>query len=88
MQTIIGELSDQALLAGDGFLDEVWPDLLSKFGPGRAFSAALTRWCMADPRPLVLLIDEVDSLIGDTLMPIRSTRRSCRGSSPMRSRPS
>ena len=68
MQTIIGELSDQALLAGDGFLDEVWPDLLSKFGPGRAFSAALTRWCMADPRPLVLLIDEVDSLIGDTLI--------------------
>ena len=68
MQTIIGELSDQALLAGDGFLDDVWPDLLSKFGPGRALSAALTRWCMADPRPLVLLIDEVDSLIGDTLI--------------------
>ena len=36
MQTIIGELSDQALLSGDGFLDEVWPDLLAKFGPGRA----------------------------------------------------
>ena len=70
MQTIIGELSDQALLSGDGFLDEVWPDLLAKFGPGRALSAALTRWCMADPRPLVLLIDEIDSLIGDTLISV------------------
>ena len=70
MQTIIGELSDQALLAGDGFLDPVWPDLLARFGPGRALNAALTRWCMADPTPLVLLIDEIDSLIGDTLISV------------------
>ena len=70
MQTIIGELSDQALLAGDEFLDPVWPELLARFGPGRALSAALTRWSMADPRPLVLLIDEIDSLVGDTLISV------------------
>ena len=70
MQTIVGELSDQALFAGDGFLDQVWPELLARFGPGRALSAALSRWCMADPRPLVLLIDEIDSLIGDTLISV------------------
>ena len=70
MQTIIGELSDEALLLGDSFLDEVWSDLLARFGPGRALGAALTRWCMADPRPLVLLIDEIDSLIGDTLIAV------------------
>ena len=64
MRTIIGELSDRALLAGDGFLDPVWPELLARFGPGQALSAALTRWAMADPRPLVLLIDEIDSLVG------------------------
>ncbi len=28
----------------------------------------LTRWCAASPRPLVLLLDEVDALIGDTLI--------------------
>ena len=70
MQTIIGELSDRALLAGDGFLDPVWPELLARFGAGQALSAALTRWAMADPRPLVLLIDEIDSLIGDTLISV------------------
>lgn len=43
MQTIIGELSDEALLLGDSFLDQVWPDLLVRFGPGRALSAVLTR---------------------------------------------
>ncbi len=76
MQTIIGELSDEALLSGDGFLDEVWPDLLAKFGPGRALGAALSRWCLADPRPLVLLIDEIDSLIGDTLISVLRQLRS------------
>ena len=70
MRTIIGELSDRALLAGDGFLDPVWPELLARFGPGQALSAALTRWAMADPRPLVLLIDEIDSLVGDTLISV------------------
>ena len=70
MQTIIGELSDEALLAGDDFLDQTWPELLARFGPGRALNAALTRWAMADPRPLVLLIDEIDSLIGDTLISV------------------
>ena len=76
MRTIIGELSDQALLAGDEFLDPVWPELLARFGPGRALSAALTRWCMADQRPLVLLIDEIDSLIGDTLISVLRQLRS------------
>ncbi len=76
MQTIIGEMSDEALLSGDGFLDEVWPDLLAKFGPGRALGAALSRWCLADPRPLVLLIDEIDSLIGDTLISVLRQLRS------------
>ena len=70
MQTIIGELSDEALLAGDDFLDQTWPEILARFGPGRALNAALTRWAMADPRPLVLLIDEIDSLIGDTLISV------------------
>ena len=70
MRTILGELADNALFSGDGFLDETWLDILGKSGPGRALGAALTRWCMADPRPLVLLVDEIDSLVGDTLLSV------------------
>ena len=69
MRVILGELGDRALLLGDGYLDEVWSDLLARFGDG-ALGAALTRWSSADPRPLVLLIDEIDSLIGDTLISV------------------
>ena len=69
MRVILGALGSRALLQGDGFLDGVWPDILARFGQG-ALGAALTRWCMADPKPLVLLIDEIDSLVGDTLISV------------------
>ena len=66
MRVILGEMGDSALFQGDGFLDGIWSDILARFGDG-ALGAALTRWCRADPKPLVLLIDEIDTLIGDTL---------------------
>ena len=53
---------------GDETLDELWPALLERVGPAQALRQALARWCMADPRPLVLLIDEIDALVGDTLL--------------------
>ncbi len=33
-----------------------------------ALKEFLTLWCQTDPRPTVLLLDEVDSLVGDTLI--------------------
>ena len=69
MHVILGEMSDRALFRGDGFLDGIWSDILARFGD-RALGAALTRWCQADPKPLVLLIDEIDTLIGDTLIAV------------------
>ena len=35
-----------------------------------ALTEALTCWCQADPTPVVLLIDKIDSLIGDTLISV------------------
>ena len=70
MRTILGALADHALLSGDQFLDEVWLDILTSFGPGGALGATLTRWSLADPKPLVLLVDEIDSLVGDTLLSV------------------
>ena len=70
MHVVLGELGDRALLAGDESLDRLWPGVLSRFGSERALGAALIRWCTADPRPLVLLIDEIDTLIGDSLISV------------------
>ena len=70
MRTILGELASRARSIGDEFLDSVWPDILTKYGPYAALREALTRWSEAKAKPLVLLIDEIDSLIGDSLLSV------------------
>ena len=76
VHAILGELGDRALLMGDESLDGLWSEVLARFGPEHALGAALTRWSMADPRPVVLLIDEIDSLIGDSLISVLRQLRS------------
>ena len=70
MRAVLGTLASRARSLGDGFLYEVWPDILATYGPQGALGETLTRWCEADPRPLVLLIDEIDTLIGDSLISV------------------
>ena len=55
---------------GDGVPDDIWPDILAKVGPDDALKEFLVQWCLANPTPLVLLIDEIDSLVGDTLLSV------------------
>ena len=53
MQAILGAMASRAWSASDRFLDEVWSDLLARYGPDGALREALTRWSAADPRPLL-----------------------------------
>ena len=70
MQVILGDLASWARLTlGDEFLAAHWSGFLSEFGAG-ALREALTRWAEDSPKPLVLLIDEIDALIGDTLLAV------------------
>ena len=55
---------------GDRFLQGVWAKTLAEVGPDLALIAALERWAEAAPRPLVLLIDEIDTLVGDSLLSV------------------
>ena len=71
MRAVLSEVALEASLTlGDDTLEEIWPGALERAGPGQALRHALLRWCMADPRPLVLLIDEIDTLVGDTLLSV------------------
>ena len=71
VRTVLAELAFQAgATLGDGSLEDIWPDALERVGPHGALRQALARWCQTDPKPLVLLIDEIDTLIGDTLLSV------------------
>ena len=71
MRTVLAELALQASVTlDDETLENIWPALLDRVGPGQALRQALLRWSMAEPRPLVLLIDEIDALVGDTLLSV------------------
>ena len=70
IRAIMGSLADSAMLLGDDFPAGVWLDVLENMGPENALKGLLTRWCLANPTPLVLLVDEIDSLVGDTLLSV------------------
>ena len=82
MQAILDTLATWAERAlGDRFVEDNWDRILAKSGGHSAFSKMLTLWAEQDSRPLVLLIDEVDSLLGDTLV---SLLRQLREGYPLR----
>ena len=69
MRAVLGRLASQARMTlGDEFLEDVYRDLAAKYVPDEVLLEALSRWAEADARPLVLLIDEIDMLIGDSLL--------------------
>ena len=70
IRAILGSLAENAQELGDDYPEEVWPDILAKVGPDDALKRLLARWCRASPVPLVLLVDEIDSLVGDTLLSV------------------
>ena len=71
MRAILSELEIEAEATLDDPLPaNLWPGLLERAGPVGVLRQVLTRWAQADPAPLVLLIDEIDTLIGDTLIAV------------------
>ena len=77
METILQVLAGTAeIVLGDDSLEEIRREAPAKKSPGTALWSALRRWAEADSRPLVLLIDEIDALIGDTLLSVLRQLRS------------
>ena len=71
IRTVLAGISEEALIAlGDDYLDGTWERALARAGPHGALRHALGRWSLNDPKPLVLLIDEIDALVGDTLISV------------------
>ncbi|WP_246156110.1 ATP-binding protein [Thiohalocapsa marina] len=78
VQTIAAEARRQIGAQGiEALADEV----LERSAPTRVLRAFLAHWCEGTERPLVLLLDEVDALVGDTLI---SLLRQLRAGYPQR----
>lgn len=77
MKTILSIIANDAYYRlGDSFLEKSWQQILKKRGEYSALQGLLTLWCEHSAQPVVLFIDEVDSLVGDTLISLLRQLRS------------
>ncbi|MCY4356731.1 MAG: AAA family ATPase, partial [Gammaproteobacteria bacterium] len=77
MHSIFSSLGKRARIAlQDSFVRNHAEEVLKTAGPDFALEEMLTRWCEVNPKPLVLLIDEIDALVGDTLVSVLRQLRS------------
>ena len=67
---ILNQLADRARDTGDDALAGIWKAALEDGGPSDGLRSALSRWAQVSPKPIVLLLDEVDALVGDTLLSV------------------
>ena len=71
MQTILSVICRRAKShLGDPFPDQVRAGILSSAGPHDALQALLAAWCEHSPLPICLMLDEIDALVGDTLISV------------------
>ena len=71
LRALLSQLATRAeLTLGDETPGRLRNAALADAGPDGALFEVLSRWARADPRPLVLLIDEIDTLVGDTLLSV------------------
>ncbi|MBF0102372.1 MAG: ATP-binding protein [Desulfobacterales bacterium] len=77
IKAILNEMGSRSrVYLNNLYPDTVWPDILEKSGEDAAFNEVISRWAQNSQKPLVLLIDEIDSLIGDTLISVLRQIRS------------
>lgn len=76
IKNILYELSSRARDAfGDDFLEEIVTTQIEKRGPYHALNELLTLWAKNSSRPIVLLMDEIDTLTGNVLTSVLSQIR-------------
>jgi len=77
MNDILREMARKSrLYLDDSFLQENLVSFISAGGYGTALSGILMEWCAQHEKPLVLILDEIDALVGDTLISVLRQLRS------------
>ena len=74
---VLTELGERALVTfGDESVYALQDEILQHRPPGMALKLLLRRWAASSPKPLVLLVDEIDTMIGDSLISVLRQLRS------------
>ena len=77
MQSILSDIGRRARSSlQDPFPLSQVGKALDEAGPGGALNSLLTDWAEVSPLPLVLMLDEIDALVGDTLISVLRQIRS------------
>lgn len=76
MRSVLFEISSRARdTFGDEYLEDMVPGILQKRGPYQALNELLTQWSKRSDKPIVLLMDEIDTLEGRVLTSFLSQLR-------------
>lgn len=68
IRSVLFEISSRARdTFGDEYLEELVPAILERRGPYQALNELLTQWSKRSPKPIVLFIDEIDTIEGKVL---------------------
>jgi hypothetical protein len=71
MQAILSQIGSAAKRElSDSYVESIWRTVLAQDGAHTALNHVLASWAENSAKPLVLLIDEIDSLVGDTLIAV------------------
>ncbi|MFZ4439742.1 MAG: ATP-binding protein [Syntrophales bacterium] len=67
---LTGLASNARFYLGDLSINQMWPEIFRVSGGSGALQEVLSRWVEGSDKPVVLFIDEIDALIGDTLISV------------------
>lgn len=71
MKAILSDLiSNAQIFLADAFPGTIWQEALATQGEDAVLYHVLSQWAQHSPKPLVLFFDEIDALIGDTLISV------------------
>ena len=68
---VFDEVTKRArIMLGDASLQALQDEILPRRSPNMALNLLLTSWAAVDPKRLVLLVDEIDTMIDDSLISV------------------
>ncbi len=71
MNNLLRELASRATIhLNDPYPESLLPKLLGDGAYGTALNQCFSQWAAVSDKPLVILMDEIDSLVGDTLISV------------------